>query len=588
MAPNYNLFPLHSALSHFLALLMSSPSVYARVLLGSSGSGDDWMLVDSAKILWAIGSNTDNRLNIRFYTHRKIAATERGLALGFPGSPRIRVPLPEPEITNYNPLSSRLRAEFLSDIRSCSKELRENDTLFLAFCSHGREMDGAVFIGKTLITDETTREVAWITIEDVEAALEDVPKSAKIIIWLGSCHSGFWLRSKKWTTYAAAEYNQESHSIPQSSSGHIGGSRHTLGTFTTLGKPNGVIYPYPGEESSYFTKKPSPRIHESSTMGIHRLAETTAAIVRSYPGGEDFNQTVVSSDATYPLPGFPQFTHTALNRLGLFHAGEIAQSPEMITATASVSESSSSRLDTLIRAFRVGVGSYAYPPTPSTTRLNFLIDELTRTPNDAKPELVQHAIAYHETLQFLARSLSHVGVWKKLTSSESRSNVESEAPVISGRRRDAVPLFTSSHGVAVIHELWNILGSQDFSQSQGFKWSSMALKSYAEIWVECGKPVFDGEALRRARAQVLEWIDEVGKAKPELLCPLGCTEHLLLTKAEYQALLDTDSWKEFLLGGRSPDSPQAGPILTSRESLVDISNISRSRRMLVPSKTCTF
>ena len=61
---------------------------------------------------------------------------------------------------------------------------------------------------------------------------------------------------------------------------------------------------------------------------------------------EDFNQSVVSSDATYPFPGFPQFTHTALNRLGLFHAGAIAQLPEMITATASVSESSSSRLDT--------------------------------------------------------------------------------------------------------------------------------------------------------------------------------------------------------------------------------------------------
>lgn len=210
------------------------------------------MLVDAAKLLWAVKTNEVNR-NIKFYTHRPITATERGLVLGFPGSPRIRIPLPEAQITIHIPQSSRLKGEFLKDLHNCSKDLRANDTLFIAFCSHGRSGDEAVFVGMNHTTDETIREVSWITIADVEAALKDVPKSARVIIWLGSCHSGFWLKSEKWITFAAAGYHQESYSIPQSSSGHLGGSRNTLATFTALGEPNDVIYPRPGSDSSYFT-----------------------------------------------------------------------------------------------------------------------------------------------------------------------------------------------------------------------------------------------------------------------------------------------------------------------------------------------
>ncbi|KAE9408141.1 hypothetical protein BT96DRAFT_23648 [Gymnopus androsaceus JB14] len=277
------------------------------------------MLVDAAKLLWAVETTED--LNIQFYTHRRITASERGLALGFPGTPRIRVLLPDSRITNFSPHSSQLKTDFLRDIRNSSKELRANDTLFIAFCSRGRPSDGAVFVGNLPQpeTGETTGDVSWITIAEVENALKDVQKSVKIIIWLGSCHSGYWLKSKKWITYAAAAAHQESYSIPESSAN---------------------------------------------------------LIIESYTGGTLYQQNNVASAVTYPPPGLPQFSHEALSRLDLFEAGEIGRT--VITAAASVSESSGapSRLDTLLRAFRVGVSSYAYPTSPSTTRLIVLTNGL--------------------------------------------------------------------------------------------------------------------------------------------------------------------------------------------------------------------
>ncbi|KAE9395836.1 hypothetical protein BT96DRAFT_1021745 [Gymnopus androsaceus JB14] len=434
MAPNYKLFVFS------LALVMSPPSVYARVFLGSSE--DDY-----------------NRTNIEFYTPRPITDTERGLVLGFPGSPRIVIPLPEAQITTVIPQSSRLKDEFLRELRTCSKDLRANDTLFIAFCSHGRETDG----------------------QYVEAALKGAQKSARVIIWLGSCHSGFWLNSTKWITIAAARRLQESYSVPQSTSGHLGGSRHTLATFTALGKPNNGIYSCPGSDTCFLTQNSPPQLQASKPIGIRDLAQATDTIIR----------------ASYPLPGFPHFSHAALERLHFYPAGEIPQKDPEFTATASTSDSSSSRLDTLRRTFSDGVRSGTYPNTPSMNKLILLVGRLATI--DKNPDLVMHAIAYHETVQFLAKSLYHTGVWKKRITNE----------VISGRK--AVDLLESKCGEEAIQEMWSILKVNDHPQLEWFKWTTTTLQSYADVWVECGAPAFNGDDLRSARAQVLEWIDGVGR-----------------------------------------------------------------------------
>lgn len=148
---------------------------------------------------------------------------------------------------------------------------------------------------------------------------------------------------------------------------------------------------------------------------------------------------------------------------------------------------------------------------------------------DGKPDRAAHALSYHETVQFLAKSLLHTGVWER----------KEVIPVVP-EEYDAAEFLESKCGLEMIHEIWKILEVTE----GGFRWTTTALRSFAEVWVECGAPSFKGEDLRSARAQVIQWIDEVRIAKPELQCPQGCKEHLLLTKTEYQEYFDCDSKKQ--------------------------------------------
>ncbi|KIK60498.1 hypothetical protein GYMLUDRAFT_43823 [Collybiopsis luxurians FD-317 M1] len=524
--------------------------LHSVLIVGSSSPADIWMLADAAKLAWAIsgGEKPGKRIflaPIPFHQYEGYSS-ERGCILGFDGIPRLLVPYPEniDIITN----SSRLKSTFLQHVETLAKSLGTGDVLFIAFSSHGRFGDGAILVGHPAETSEQCH----ITIREVEAALKHKPKSARVVVWVSACFSGHWLQSSEWDTFAASGKNEETYSIPTSTSGVARGSRHLLASFTTLGQKAGVEYPHPiNGSASYFSSDNPPLPITTPNIPLHLLASETTETMKMYPAGEVIPQRSQASLTSRPLP-FPTFTPSLLDRLKLVYPDPSRGA----TTDHILHHTGSDRLHTLKSAFLSAVSTNRYLSTATVNIVSMMI----RFPKLAKSDtLVIHAITCHEHLLFLAEALVLTNVWE--------AGHQVEADILNGM--DTISYYKLRRGgESSMEELFLALEVEDRFKDAMFGWYSTVSQAFITTWCDCGCLEFQIEELVSARTQVSEWVQLVGKAKPELLC--SCGTHLLLTKEEYRDMLQAYKEKELLLEGEVGDS-KGHTVLTSCASLADVS-----------------
>ncbi|KIK65959.1 hypothetical protein GYMLUDRAFT_70195 [Collybiopsis luxurians FD-317 M1] len=513
--------------------------LHSIILVGSSVKQDGWMLADAVKLAWAVTDAEEKGENVFLAPiplHEYDGSTDKGCLLGFDNVPRLLVPHPDrPKIIRN---LSRLKNIFFSHLRRLALQLAPDDVLFVAFSSHGREGDGAILLGGG------DSAYVYITVEEVEDALKAKPASGRIVLWASACYSGYWNEGKAWASYTASKMNEETWSIPESTSGDFRGSRHMLASFSSLGHQAGIEYPHPAKESCHFSEEYPPLPTSSEPLSLPSLAEATLATLETFPGSKVMEQRPQASMTKRPLP-FPVFSHAALAKLKLV-SSEPAQASISASPQSQTGAVPSVRTSILKESFESAVKQYRYPSTPSATRLR----RLMISPDDSTTDdLIVHLISYHEHILFLAGSLLHTGVWN-------------------GGRRDQVQIpagvkpmeyFELQRGEDAVSDLWPILETTD-QVREGFVWNTSAPSAFVDAWLECGAPDYRLEDLESARTKMKDWVKRVGQAEPELLC--SCQQHLLLTKEECRELFQSHQKKQALLDDQQASHRASGHSLT--------------------------
>jgi hypothetical protein len=160
-------------------------ALHTVILMGSSQRGDGWMLADADKLAWAVA---DANGAFHFLAHRHLfqynGSSTEGCILGEPTADRLIVPHPPAVSMHQSPAA--LKEAFLDRVLEASTNMALNDRLFIAFSSHGRQVDGAVLIGDPI---DTSNQAA-LTKSDLLHALRNKPKSARTFLWASASFFG--------------------------------------------------------------------------------------------------------------------------------------------------------------------------------------------------------------------------------------------------------------------------------------------------------------------------------------------------------------------------------------------------------------
>ncbi|KIK51204.1 hypothetical protein GYMLUDRAFT_982611 [Collybiopsis luxurians FD-317 M1] len=193
--------------------------LHSIILLGSSSPRDSGMLADFSRLAWATARADDSGKGDTIFLaplspQRYNDSSERGCLLGLDGLPRLL--LPHPDNPQIIPEPIELKTLFLKYLAGIAQNMGVHDDLFLAFSSHIRENDGGILIGDPFSSDDSSK-CCYITVPEVETALERKPNSARVVIRVDSRQAVHWTRKTKWDTHAAKPTHHPYVDDPQNS-----------------------------------------------------------------------------------------------------------------------------------------------------------------------------------------------------------------------------------------------------------------------------------------------------------------------------------------------------------------------------------
>ncbi|KAJ7590814.1 hypothetical protein C8J56DRAFT_887339 [Mycena floridula] len=166
-------------------------TLHSLILLGASSKSDGWIATDSCKLAWAVSEATGAQVFLSLSPLVEYdGASDEGCLLGSHTSAQILIPFPANPRIFLSP--QKLKTQFITSLSTIAQDAAPEDTIFVAFASHGGQHDGGILVGD--IDDPQV----FITPHDVRNALQKKHKSVRVFIWLTSCSSGHWVTCGDW------------------------------------------------------------------------------------------------------------------------------------------------------------------------------------------------------------------------------------------------------------------------------------------------------------------------------------------------------------------------------------------------------